>query len=107
MTPATWIVAAMQAKNIPVTWVLFPDDGHGFARPENSKAFNAVAEGFLWRLPGQSIAADRRRLRRLQHHGTDRSRERTRRGVGTGGAQHGGKDPGGPGGASNRNATTP
>ena len=41
------IVKAMQAKNIPVTYVLFPDEGHGFARPENSKAFNAVAEGFL------------------------------------------------------------
>ena len=41
------IVQAMQAKKIPVTYVLFPDEGHGFARPENSKAFNAVAEGFL------------------------------------------------------------
>ncbi|WP_149195206.1 S9 family peptidase [Luteimonas suaedae] len=41
------IVEAMQEKNIPVTYVLFPDEGHGFARPENSKAFNAVAEGFL------------------------------------------------------------
>ena len=41
------IVKAMQAKDIPVTYVLFPDEGHGFARPENSKAFNAVAEGFL------------------------------------------------------------
>jgi dipeptidyl aminopeptidase/acylaminoacyl peptidase len=41
------IVKAMQEKNIPVTYALFPDEGHGFARPENSKAFNAVAEGFL------------------------------------------------------------
>ncbi len=41
------IVEAMKAKNIPVTYVLFPDEGHGFARPANSKAFNAVAEGFL------------------------------------------------------------
>ncbi|KLI99314.1 S9 family peptidase [Luteimonas sp. FCS-9] len=41
------IVEAMTAKAIPVTYVLFPDEGHGFARPENSKAFNAVAEGFL------------------------------------------------------------
>ena len=41
------IVEAMKAKSIPVTYVLFPDEGHGFARPENSKAFNAVAEGFL------------------------------------------------------------
>lgn len=41
------IVRAMKAKNIPVTYVLFPDEGHGFARAANSKAFNAVAEGFL------------------------------------------------------------
>ncbi|MBS0198121.1 MAG: S9 family peptidase [Planctomycetes bacterium] len=44
---ADQIVAAMQAKNIPVTYVLFPDEGHGFARPVNSMAFNAVVEGFL------------------------------------------------------------
>jgi hypothetical protein len=30
-----------------VTYVLFPDEGHGFARPENNIAFNAVTEGFL------------------------------------------------------------
>ena len=41
------IVAAMKAKNIPVTYVLFPDEGHGFARPVNNIAFNAVAENFL------------------------------------------------------------
>lgn len=41
------IVKAMQEKDIPVTYVLFPDEGHGFARPENNLAFNAVAEAFL------------------------------------------------------------
>ena len=41
------IVAAMQAKGIPVTYVLFPDEGHGFARPANNIAFMAVAENFL------------------------------------------------------------
>ncbi|GJQ30284.1 MAG: peptidase S9 [Phycisphaerae bacterium] len=41
------IVSAMQRKNIPVTYVVFPDEGHGFRRPENSKAFNAIIEGFL------------------------------------------------------------
>ncbi len=41
------IVAAMQARNIPVTYVLFPDEGHGFARPENNIAFMAVTENFL------------------------------------------------------------
>ena len=41
------IVDAMAAKNIPVTYVLFPDEGHGFARPVNNIAFNAVTENFL------------------------------------------------------------
>jgi len=41
------IVRAMQAKNIPVTYVLYPDEGHGFARPENNLSFAAVAEAFL------------------------------------------------------------
>ncbi|MGO1073551.1 S9 family peptidase [Lysobacter sp. CA199] len=41
------LVAAMKKKGTPVTYALFPDEGHGFQRPENRKAFNAVAEGFL------------------------------------------------------------
>ncbi len=41
------IVEAMNERDIPVTYVVFPDEGHGFARPENSMAFNAVAEAFL------------------------------------------------------------
>jgi dipeptidyl aminopeptidase/acylaminoacyl peptidase len=44
---AEQIVSAMREKDIPVTYVLFPDEGHGFARPENSLAFFAVAEAFL------------------------------------------------------------
>ncbi len=44
---ADQIVAAMQAKQLPVTYVLYPDEGHGFARPQNRIAFYAVAEGFL------------------------------------------------------------
>lgn len=51
------IVQAMQAKKVPVTYVLFSDEGHGFARPENVKAFTAVAEGFLHEcLGGQAQA---------------------------------------------------
>ena len=41
------IVTAMQAKNIPVTYILYPDEGHGFARPQNNLSFNAAAEEFL------------------------------------------------------------
>jgi dipeptidyl aminopeptidase/acylaminoacyl peptidase len=40
-------VEAMQANEIPVTYVLYPDEGHGFARPENRLSFTAVAEAFL------------------------------------------------------------
>lgn len=41
------IVAAMKEHNLPVTYVVFPDEGHGFGRPENNMAFNAVTEAFL------------------------------------------------------------
>jgi dipeptidyl aminopeptidase/acylaminoacyl peptidase len=41
------IVAAMKAHHLPVTYALFPDEGHGFARPENNIAFFGVAEAFL------------------------------------------------------------
>lgn len=41
------IVEAMEQKGLPVTYVLYPDEGHGFARPENRISFNAVTEAFL------------------------------------------------------------
>ena len=41
------IVKALQDRKIPVTYVLFPDEGHGFARAANRTAFNAVAEVFF------------------------------------------------------------
>ena len=41
------IVKAMNLKNIPVTYVLFHDEGHGFARPENRLSFYAITETFL------------------------------------------------------------
>ena len=46
------IVEAMRERGIPVTYALFPDEGHGFARPENRLAFNAVTELFLARVLG-------------------------------------------------------
>jgi len=49
------IVAAMQKKKIPVTYVLFPDEGHGFQRAENRLAFNAVTEGFLGQCLGGRV----------------------------------------------------
>jgi acetyl esterase/lipase len=41
------IVEAMKSRGLPVTYALFPDEGHGFARPENNLAFYGIAEGFL------------------------------------------------------------
>ena len=41
------IVGAMKEKDIPVTYVVYSDEGHGFARPENRLSFFAVAEAFL------------------------------------------------------------
>lgn len=48
------IVAALRANAIPVTYVIFPDEGHGFANPRNSKRFTALAEEFLARHLGGS-----------------------------------------------------
>ncbi|WP_284124647.1 S9 family peptidase [Parerythrobacter aestuarii] len=41
------IVSAMKDAGIPVTYVLYPDEGHGFAKPSNNIAFTAVTENFL------------------------------------------------------------
>ena len=41
------IVGAMKDAGIPVTYVLYPDEGHGFAKPANNIAFFALAENFL------------------------------------------------------------
>jgi dipeptidyl aminopeptidase/acylaminoacyl peptidase len=41
------IVEAMKKRNIPVTYVLYSDEGHGFSKPENNLSFFAVAEAFL------------------------------------------------------------
>jgi dipeptidyl aminopeptidase/acylaminoacyl peptidase len=46
---AEQIVAAMHAKDIPVIYVVFPNEGHGFHHPANSIAFNAMTEAFLAR----------------------------------------------------------
>jgi dipeptidyl aminopeptidase/acylaminoacyl peptidase len=41
------IVKAMKERNLPVTYVLYPEEGHGFGRPTNRISFYAIAEGFL------------------------------------------------------------
>jgi dipeptidyl aminopeptidase/acylaminoacyl peptidase len=37
------IVAAMQAKGIPVTYVVYSDEGHGFHKPPNRLSYIAIA----------------------------------------------------------------
>lgn len=44
---ADQIAFAMKKKGIPVEYVLYPDEGHGFARPNNRIDFNGRAEKFL------------------------------------------------------------
>ena len=41
------IVQAMKQSGIAVSYILFPDEGHGFARSQNRLAFFAAAEAFL------------------------------------------------------------
>jgi dipeptidyl aminopeptidase/acylaminoacyl peptidase len=43
------IVAALQQAGIEHEYMLFPDEGHGFAKPENRLRFYAAAERFLAR----------------------------------------------------------
>lgn len=46
---AEQIVDALKAKGKTVDYLLFPDEGHGFAKPENRLKFYAAAEAFLAR----------------------------------------------------------
>jgi dipeptidyl aminopeptidase/acylaminoacyl peptidase len=41
------MVGALRKRGVPVTYITFPDEGHGFARPENRIAFYAITESFL------------------------------------------------------------
>ena len=41
------MVTALKQRGVPVTYVTFPDEGHGFVRPENRLAFYGVTEAFL------------------------------------------------------------
>jgi hypothetical protein len=41
------MVARMVEADAPVTYAVFPDEGHGFIRTENNRAFGAVMEAFL------------------------------------------------------------
>jgi acylaminoacyl-peptidase len=40
------IVAAMRERSLPVRLLVYPDEGHGFTRPENRLSFLAMEEAF-------------------------------------------------------------
>jgi acylaminoacyl-peptidase len=40
------IVAAMRERGLPVRFLVYPDEGHGFIRPENRLSFLAMEEAF-------------------------------------------------------------
>ena len=44
---AEQIVAALTAKDLPHSYLLFDDEGHGLAKPANRERFYAAAEAFL------------------------------------------------------------
>lgn len=46
------IAAAMEARNLPIDFVVFPDEGHGLANPRNALAMQALTEAFLQRHVG-------------------------------------------------------
>jgi dipeptidyl aminopeptidase/acylaminoacyl peptidase len=52
------IVAALRAAGIDYEYMLFPDEGHGFAKPENRMRFYAAAEEFLARHLGGYTTPD-------------------------------------------------
>jgi dipeptidyl aminopeptidase/acylaminoacyl peptidase len=47
LSEAELITSRMVDLDLPVTLVRFPDEGHGFRRPENAQSFNAAVEVFL------------------------------------------------------------
>lgn len=49
---ADQIVQALENNAVPLTYLLYPDEGHGLARPENRMSFYAVAEAFLQKYLG-------------------------------------------------------
>lgn len=50
-------MGAMKANGVPVSYVLFSDEGHGFHRPANSIRFNAITGQFLARFHGGRFEA--------------------------------------------------
>jgi dipeptidyl aminopeptidase/acylaminoacyl peptidase len=41
------MVEALKKNNVPVEYILFPDEGHGFSKPKNDIFFHKRVEMFL------------------------------------------------------------
>ncbi len=66
------IVDALKTRGIPVTYLLYPDEGHGFVRAENRLSFNATTEIFLSQYLGgraESYGDDFHRSSTIVMHG--------------------------------------
>jgi dipeptidyl aminopeptidase/acylaminoacyl peptidase len=50
------IVVAMRDKNLPVEYIVAPDEGHGFARPVNNMAMIAAAGKVFCQTFGRSLS---------------------------------------------------
>jgi dipeptidyl aminopeptidase/acylaminoacyl peptidase len=52
------IVAAARANGIPVEYIVFPDEGHGFVKKENQlRGYRAILEFLDQHMKGQTVAA--------------------------------------------------
>ena len=47
LTESETIAAAMEERQLPIDFVVFPDEGHGLANPRNALAMYALVEAFL------------------------------------------------------------
>lgn len=41
------VAGNLRARRVPLTYLFYPDEGHGLSRPQNRLAFFAIAEQFL------------------------------------------------------------
>jgi acylaminoacyl-peptidase len=57
----------MHAKNIPVAYVVYPDEGHGFQKPPNRLSYIAIADVFFARHLGGAFEPVGRDLEDSSH----------------------------------------
>ena len=50
------ILETLKSKDIPVTYLLYNDEGHGFDKPESNISFVAITESFLGKCLGGRVA---------------------------------------------------